>query len=896
VATNPDGSKTIRCTDGTSVTVANGAPGANGSSLGVNVTAFHGSDFVATLGANANENAGTFPVNIQFTAATADVAGVVTVQFQVTQKLASGAVSPVLTIPAPQFTVAKLVPAAPGEASNHWVPYLTRTRVVGATQTGLANPPGTVFMIADREPNGVINPGGTLTSNGGGSYTYVFKTVLGTAAWKLDGGLVGYDRSLTHRVAILLGGSINSGATGSAAFDFVPDGSAVTETRDIVQTAACRQCHGAGFAAHGGNRTEVQVCVTCHNPTSVDVYSNNNVEFRQLIHNIHAGGEKASVAGPDGIVWDDPATPVDESADNLPYFIGAGAKQDWWKLEFPAMLANCTKCHQGTGKDVDNWKTKPGTAACTSCHDLTDVTLGNTAASITHPALPQTDDSACKQCHQPSGDLGPAAFPIPRTHDWTANDPRMQQEFVPTITMTPPANGTYYVAGEAPKVTVVLTDATTGQPIDHTRLLPPPTGVAAQGCPSDGGPCPTWDGYFRKVVLLVHGPRAQNFPVLTAKARSAVVAASAGPWDLSDGGTLAVSFDQGFNLHVPVADAPFGDYFLNGAVTVSSKQADGGSVFPTPTAATAAQVASWLNANAAFTARGIAYTDEKSGRLAIRSRNRGVVNAVQLQPSLLTTAAFGGDLTAHLSGGNASTPTNDLRKTASGGVNDALVSYASGSVSYQLDPVDDLAPGTYTVGLEITGRGSGSGSAATSFSTPTVGFLNFQVGQADEELPVARNCNTCHQSPVTDAGMVYDASGHHKILGDHAMDQCGGCHDYQPQIATGDWSGAKPISRRIHALHDGENLTYPIATVGHADEYAPRAWGILYPQDIRTCETCHVKGTTSGTWSTNAGRIACGGCHDADDATAHIKIMTYDPTPADPYSGDEVQACTVCHQ
>jgi hypothetical protein len=603
------------------------------------------------------------------------------------------------------------------------------------------------------------------------------------------------------------------------------------------------------------------------------------VEFKSFIHNIHAGGQKASVPGADGILWDDPATAVDESADNQPFYIGA-TPQDWWKLEFPSKLANCTKCHQGTGLNVDNWKTKPSRAACLSCHDTTDLTSANTP----HTGGPQTDDAFCGGCHTASGVETNNLKPTPVMHDWTARDPRLQPEFTPTITMTPPANGQFYVPGEAPAVSVVLTDVSTGLPIDHTTML---VDTAAEGCLHDGG-CPPRDGLFMKSVLVVHGPRALNNPVLTRAARAAVVAPAAGPWDLSvAAGALSVKFDQGYNQHLL---GPFGDYTVNALVTVPTKPADGGVAFANAAAATPNEAIAWLNNNAGFAARGIAYLDEKTGHLAIRSRNLGPVYAVQLQASTAVTTIFADDGGIRVPGG--STPTNQLAKLADGGVNDPRVTYTTANVTYQLDPVDDLEPGTYTVGLEIADRGNVGGE---NYKTPTVGFLNFQVGTADEELPIARNCNTCHQNS-TGQGMIYDASGHDKILRDKATDQCGGCHDYQPQNPTGaTWSGAVPIARRIHAVHNGENLNYPLTTVGHADEYPQRAWGILYPQDIRNCQTCHVAKTTSGTWITNANRIACGGCHDADDATAHIKIMTYDPTPTDPYSGDEVQACTVCH-
>jgi hypothetical protein len=37
------------------------------------------------------------------------------------------------------------------------------------------------------------------------------------------------------------------------------------------------------------------------------------------------------------------------------------------------------------------------------------------------------------------------------------------------------------------------------------------------------------------------------------------------------------------------------------------------------------------------------------------------------------------------------------------------------------------------------------------------------------------------------------------------------------------------------------------------------------------------------------------GCHDSDAAKAHMKLQTWDPTPTDPWSGDEEESCQACH-
>jgi hypothetical protein len=82
---------------------------------------------------------------------------------------------------------------------------------------------------------------------------------------------------------------------------------------------------------------------------------------------------------------------------------------------------------------------------------------------------------------------------------------------------------------------------------------------------------------------------------------------------------------------------------------------------------------------------------------------------------------------------------------------------------------------------------------------------------------------------------------------------------------------------------------------GNDDPVKGRNWDITFPRDIRECEICHTVAETSGTWKTKAARNPCSGCHDSEAATAHLKIMTFDPTPADPWNGDEEESCHVCH-
>ncbi len=860
VVDNGDGTKTITCEDGTVVTVSDGETVVGG----VRITDFHGEDYVNSSGEFAD---GKYMADATITGATADVAGQVSVDFTVAR--ANG--TPVLDLPSVSADIAKLVPIpfeppVTGDQSSKWVPYIYRTETVHGS--GYPNPDGTTATQGYRESNG------TFVNHGDGSYTYTFATNISSIV--VGGSPVTYERNRTHRVSVMMGG--HTGATATATFDFVPDGSAATLTRDIVRTETCQGCHGAEFHGHGGDRITVENCVTCHNPSGSDAQGGQTLDMKVMIHKIHMGGELPSVAGPDGDPW--------AIADNGTYAIwGFGnTKISWEKVGFPAQVNNCQKCHDGTGADSDAWKERPSRAVCGACHD--DVDFADPAT--THVGGQQLNDNNCAVCHTPDSGLAP----LSRVHDRSTTvttaplfDDRNVPEFTFDVTMTPPANGTDYRTTEAPVVSIVI--RRNGTPIADHRIL----SGTAQGCTHVNSPtlCDAdTDGKFANSGFFVAGPRAAARPVLTTAARAQIVGTGTGPFDLSaPGASLVLKVDQGAAITLP---DDWGTR-VPGTITiaVSTGTWPGGAA-----AATTDQIVTWLNANTTFALRALAWNE--AGKVAIRSRNKGPVFGVQLQPGAVTTAVFAGDVTIHMPSGF--TPSNALTSTT-----DPKVTRFVDHIEYQLDPVADLAPGTYVINLEVSQLGR---VTATNYKTPSVKKVLFQVGQAVEEKPVAGNCSSCHQvtggTPGDYDGLILDSSRHSKILDATAVDQCHACHDYLPQAATdstglGNWTGARPISKRVHAVHYGSSLTYPLRTVDYSsgDPVVGRNWDITYPQDVRNCQTCHPDGDSSGSWATEASRLPCMGCHDSDAAMIHMKLSTDDPTPTDPWSGDETEACKACH-
>ncbi len=875
VTTADGGAITVSCSDGSTSTVHNGTNGANGTNGGnVEVRNFHGGSYLMSSGEYAM--GAKVLVDATITSADADTAGVVTVNFRVLNRDTPR--TPVTTLGAVSANIMRLQPETATTPSN-WIPYIWQTETVTTTGAWPA-PVGTTALQAYRESSGTGPTNGTLTNNGDGTYRYVFRTNLTSA---MRGATpIAFERNRTHRVAIMFGG--HSGPTADAWFDFVPDGSAVTDTRNLISTSTCQSCHGANeFHGHGGDRLHLEVCATCHVDDAFDAHSGHSLGLRVMIHKIHAGGELASVRGPDGIRYDDPGTTANEALDNGDYSIWGyrTTRLNWGHVEFPAILSNCTKCHEGTGAQVNNWRQRPSRAACGSCHDDVSFAAGTTS----HAGGEQADDTSCSSCHPATGSISGVRAPVTAVHDWLGRDPRNTAEFDATITVSSPANGTHFVAGESPVLTVVLRDHVTGTAIDHTTVAEDP---AAEACPTpySATTCVARDGLFRDGALMVHGPRSLRVPVLTTAARAQLFSAGSGPFDLSaPGASLIVQFDRG--REVRSTDASGGDTTLAGTVTVTVSSAPAGT-FPTPAGATTDQIVTWLNANAAFRARGIAWNE--GGRVGIRSRNRGDVFGIQLQSSAVATAVFGGNLTLQAPGGYYQK--NDLRSRINPANNDPKVSWTTGAITYRLDPVDDLQPGTYVAFVEFADRGTTS----SGYWATTVARATFQVGTATAQLPPAGNCNSCHQASDGRGRSMSLTSVHIVPFEANAIDWCANCHDYLPgDVTSAAWVGAIPISRRVHAVHSAERgLYYPNATVGHADVVPGRNWQLPYPQDTRNCETCHPAGTTSGTW-TMANRVACGGCHDSEEATAHLRTMTYDPTPTTPYSGDELEACRTCH-
>ena len=311
-------------------------------------------------------------------------------------------------------------------------------------------------------------PLGTWAELGLGDYTYTFATALGSAEALLEAP--DYDANHTQRLVMRVDGR-DYGLTRAVGIqDFLVDGTLVDPVRVSAATDGCTKCHSSEMdnAAHGGSYLDTRACLMCHSPIGHygDEMQTDDAWLTPLIHKLHA------------------AIPM-PAFDNRIGGLGYGA------VTYPQEIQNCATCHTGNNFETDDWKTHPTAEACGSCHDDVDFPVGTNHG----PAeLPQADNASCHLCHtdvliEEKHALVEAAVDVP--------------EFDVNLSITAPANAEYYVEGEAPMVTVTLTNHADGSDID------PAFYTTAQG---DAGV--TDDLALRVASVYVYGPRANALPVL----------------------------------------------------------------------------------------------------------------------------------------------------------------------------------------------------------------------------------------------------------------------------------------------------------------------------------------------------------------------------------------------
>ncbi len=280
--------------------------------------------------------------------------------------------------------------------------------------------------------------GGTTASVGPGQYTYTYKAKA-----------TGFEQTATNTIGIYGSRNLTAYSLGtnyaSTTFNFVPNGSKVVTTRDVIRNVSCDRCHDE-LSAHGGSRRGITLCVICHQPQLVDPATGNLLDLKVMAHKIHMGSSLPSVIA------------------GKPYqIIGyMNSVNDFSKVVDPAMAQRCAVCHdQTTGAaQATAYMTEPTRVTCGSCHDNV-----NFATGANHPAGAYPDDTKCATCHVPQGAsdfdasiVGAHVVPV---------DSSLLSGLKATIVSV--TNGT---AGNAPTVTFTLTNtAGNGVPISALGSL-----------------------------------------------------------------------------------------------------------------------------------------------------------------------------------------------------------------------------------------------------------------------------------------------------------------------------------------------------------------------------------------------------------------------------------------
>jgi OmcA/MtrC family decaheme c-type cytochrome len=377
-----------------------------------------------------------------------------------------------------RFYIADLVPAdTPTAGGGTWSsPYFERW----AYESTSSGTPTGIFDTTD-----AVN----------GNYTYTFVTGFGSAAALAEAP--DYSETHTQRLVFTVAGhydadgyAVTNNAVGFLDFVTPTDGGAVTTSvsqRMFVTTGACTKCHGEPFqqAFHATTYPDTLACVICHSPLGPDGdrMQDDSAYLSVFIHKIHA------------------AMDITRKSTGEPLFGEAVRGLGYNAVTYPRDIENCVVCHSnpnnlalGSGDNIDNWMNNPTAEVCGSCHVDVDFTTGENHEGGIRP------NNTCAVCHPATG-IG-FGMSVTEAHEKTPPDEMNVPEYNVNLDITPPVNGSYYVAGEEPEVRVTLTDYATGNPVDSTIY------TTGQDDPGVSG------GGLSVAGLYVYGPRTEPVPVL----------------------------------------------------------------------------------------------------------------------------------------------------------------------------------------------------------------------------------------------------------------------------------------------------------------------------------------------------------------------------------------------
>jgi hypothetical protein len=799
-----------------------------------------------------------------------------------------------------------------------------------------------------------------------GAYTYTFATAipasflapLNDSALLTDGELTGqaliagtYTVGLELRKDYTIGDTIYRDP-GVATADFLFGSATTIVAREVVKNENCTQCHGE-VRAHGNNRNHVRSCVLCHTAGSEDGTGGGasdatpgaTIDFRVMIHKIHAGAHLPSVLGvttnANGTrkydetpvpyqligfqnsvhdyshvgfpVWPSLFTPMPRDAGHA----ALNSTQQGLENSMRQGPVACAKCHgdpDGAGPVTapaqgDLIYAQPTRAACASCHDDWKPELPYTANTQTMPA--QDDDAACKNCHAPSGD--PLAVLDAHRHPLTDTTLAAGLHFdVSAVSEVEGNSDGTFDAGEKIGVTFSVKDAA-GNAIAASSLSR--IEMALQG--------PTTNPNMVHLVRVAQayfsgtGPYTFNVPQLVY---------------LEAVGTSNNSL-QTFNT------ARFPHWNVTGAVTsLWIRSATGlGSTL----AAAAPVLQNYVDVTAGegsrFTNGGYVVLDDANGgqreflrvqwvegdRLWFSSQyrpdfpprlNRAHTAGATVDPVTLTAIpAASYALTA---------ATGAIQENVEFGVGEVIASYTTDFVIPAQYPGAlnespgfdsswgdwsrlDLQSGTYSLGMMgargFSVAGFGETTSYTEGANATVSQL--LVGSATdvstvERIASADACYVCHDDIQFHGG---SRRGYDTCIQCHGTAGAEDAPRYtypstQPTPGT-----TVDFRTMLHKIHAGNLLDAGANYVVTGNSGTPHTYEHVgfpvTPSGVMQCASCHGSGNDAwklpadrshptGALPARAWRAACGSCHDSASETAHIDVNT---------SPSGAEACEICH-
>jgi OmcA/MtrC family decaheme c-type cytochrome len=209
--------------------------------------------------------------------------------------------------------------------------------------------------------------------------------------------------------------------------------------------------------------------------------------------------------------------------------------------------------------------------------------------------------------------------------------------------------------------------------------------------------------------------------------------------------------------------------------------------------------------------------------------------------------------------------------------------FANALTAYPAGPAYDENK-THRVGVEIRTNTGGFLPENIPADNAPVDFLPIGAAPLFTRLIVnSDDCNACHDNLEMHGEARFD------------VEYCVQCHN--PHSTDGDTGNTVDMKRLIHNIHSARADYQIIGFGGRLHDWSDLVW----PQDIRNCETCHDEDNPdtpqASNWRLVANRAACGTCHYDDGDTLngeHDYAIENGMHPFGLVFNDDTQ-CLDCH-